>query len=328
IFNFNTNLKVSERGIKPSVNTGLSYTFDRYWQGRIRWNILAPSNLKTLLVYHSETQQVLFEVNLGIQYSYIYTSYTKKFKEHDVSTTVSLKAGTFGAVIEYGIEKKVTAFSNLGATMSVGYPTGVTIALKLDRGSHTMLMPIKLSDEVIPSSILYGTIIPIVTYFAVKKLIVDPFLSGQKEKELVRKKQEQKEKIQQRKREAQALIELMKESVDRNIEVEERRNGLIIITAIYGKLSSSTDEDLQTEDCIDVTVPLQALVKDSNLITPEKTSKSDIPGFYDPCIGEEKKLYIKYKFRKTIHHTTVDDMEKVRIPQQRHLMREEDLPPL
>ncbi|XP_053379119.1 dnaJ homolog subfamily C member 11-like [Mercenaria mercenaria] len=327
VFNFNTKLMLTERGIAPGLSTGLSYTFDKHWQGRIRWNILAPSNLNTLLVYHSETQQILFQITLSIRNSYIFTSYTRKFKEHDVSTTVSLKAGTFGAVLEYGIEKKITSFSNLGASMSIGYPTGVALRIKLDRGSHTILMPIRLSEDIIPSSVVYGTIIPVVTYFAVKKLIVDPFLSGQREKELEKKKQEQKEKILQRKREAQALIELMKETVERNLEAEEKKNGLIIITAVYGKLSSGHLEDLQTEDCIDVTIPLQALVKDSSLITPDKTTKSDLPGFYDPCIGEEKKLYIKYKFRKKIHHTTVEDMKNIRIPQQRHLMREDDLPP-
>jgi DnaJ family protein C protein 11 len=43
-------------------------------------------------------------------------------------------------------------------------------------------MPIKLSEEIIPSSVLYGTIVPLVAYFTIKKLIVDPFLSDQKEK--------------------------------------------------------------------------------------------------------------------------------------------------
>jgi DnaJ family protein C protein 11 len=40
------------------------------------------------------------------------------------------RAGTFGAVLEYGIEKKITSFSNLGASMSIGYPTGVMVRIK------------------------------------------------------------------------------------------------------------------------------------------------------------------------------------------------------
>ena len=34
--------------------------------------------------------------------------------------------------------------------------------------------------------------------------------------------------------------------------------------------------DLEERECIDVTVPLQALVKDSKLISPEKNSKVNL----------------------------------------------------
>lgn len=44
--------------------------------------------------------------------------------------------------------------------------------------------------------------------------------------------------------------------------------------------------------------------------------QSGLPGFYDPCIGEEKSLYIRYKFRNRLHQATVGDMEPIRLPQQ------------
>ena len=40
------------------------------------------------------------------------------------------RAGVFGAVFEYGIERKITSFSTVGASMSVGVPTGVMVRLK------------------------------------------------------------------------------------------------------------------------------------------------------------------------------------------------------
>ena len=36
-------------------------------------------------------------------------------------------------------------------------------------------------------------------------------------------------------------------------------------------------------------------VKDSKLQILTEGSKSSLPGFYDPCIGEEKSLDIKYR---------------------------------
>lgn len=56
--------------------------------------------------------------------------------------------GTFGAILEYGVEKKITAHSWLGATMAVGVPVGVTLRIKLTRAQQTYLFPFHLSDEV------------------------------------------------------------------------------------------------------------------------------------------------------------------------------------
>ena len=40
------------------------------------------------------------------------------------------RAGTFGAFIEYGVEKKISDQSNVSATMVVGMPMGVNLKLK------------------------------------------------------------------------------------------------------------------------------------------------------------------------------------------------------
>ena len=40
------------------------------------------------------------------------------------------RGGTFGALIEYGIEKKISQLSTIGATMIVGIPHGVMLRLK------------------------------------------------------------------------------------------------------------------------------------------------------------------------------------------------------
>ena len=58
------------------------------------------------------------------------------------------RIGTFGAVVEYGVERRLTPHSNLGATMIVGIPFGVTLKVKLTRASQTYTFPIHLADEV------------------------------------------------------------------------------------------------------------------------------------------------------------------------------------
>ena len=50
--------------------------------------------------------------------------------------------------MEYGIERRITPHSNLGATMLVGIPFGVTLKVKFTRASQTYTFPIHLADEV------------------------------------------------------------------------------------------------------------------------------------------------------------------------------------
>nr|KAG5695333.1 hypothetical protein BaRGS_006557 [Batillaria attramentaria] len=182
-------------------------------------------------------------------------------------------ANDFYALLNVGREGTVSVginatdlFEDYGGDDDDGYYT-------VYRGSQTFLFPIHLSESICPTAIVYGTAIPIAAYFVVKKLIVDPFLKQQKEQELEKKREEHAEKLAKRKQEAKAATDLMKETVERNIEAEERKMGLVIIKALYGKLQASDDGELIDRECIDVTVQLQSLVKDSKLIVPEAVSK-------------------------------------------------------
>jgi len=56
------------------------------------------------------------------------------------------------------------------------------VNFRLNRGSQTFVFPIRLSENISPSAIFYGTFVPFAAYFLVKKLIVDPYLRQQKEK--------------------------------------------------------------------------------------------------------------------------------------------------
>lgn len=99
-------------------------------------------------------------------------------------------------------------------------------------------------------------------------------------------------------------------SIVEQIKDKEGLQGLIILDARYGQLTSTINEN--SIKIIDVTVPLQALVKDSTLKIGTTVSKSNLTGFYDPCIGEEKNLFIKYSFRSQIHTVLYKDTDPVR----------------
>jgi len=65
-------------------------------------------------------------------------------------------------------------------------------------------------------------------------------------------------------------------------------------------------------------VPLQLLVKDHTLNIFSDQSKSNLEGFYDPCIGETKSLYVEYTFRNEKYQVTCGDTENLRMPKASH----------
>ena len=105
--------------------------------------------------------------------------------------------------------------------------------------------------------------------------------------------------------------ELLRSLVEQ-IRDQEGAQGLIILEARYGHLTSTTNES--SIKIIDVTIPLQTLVKNSTLKIETTASKSNLTGFYDPCVGEEKSLFIKYVFHSQIHMVTYQDTDPIILP--------------
>ena len=53
-----------------------------------------------------------------------------------------------------------------------------------------------------------------------------------------------------------------------------------------------------------------------SMVTSYCVLQSDLPGFYDPCPGQDKSLYIRYTFRNRPHQVTYDDKDPIRLPLQ------------
>lgn len=72
-----------------------------------------------------------------------------------------------------------------------------------------------------------------------------------------------------------AAQDLMQATYSRIKEEEERKRGLVIIKAIYGKILKDSGDTETSNDIIDVTVPVQCLVKDSKLVIHENSKVSN-----------------------------------------------------
>jgi len=123
---------------------------------------------------------------------------------------------------------------------------------------------------------------------------------------------EARERQAEHRREAMNAQEVLRSLVEQ-IREQEGVQGLLILEAYYGHLLSSISNETSNK-VIDVRVPLQTLVKNSTLKIETTVSKSNLTGFYDPCIGDEKSLFIKYSFHTQIHTVTYKDTDPVVLP--------------
>lgn len=91
-----------------------------------------------------------------------------------------------------------------------------------------------------PAPIFYATVVPLVVYVVIKKGFVEPFLKDEQAKKIEKQKETNKTRLLQKRKEAQAAIDLMTATYSRIRDEEENKKGLIIVKALYGKLILGT----------------------------------------------------------------------------------------
>ncbi|XP_050429848.1 dnaJ homolog subfamily C member 11 [Adelges cooleyi] len=288
---------------------------------------LKHTNLSTEIEHNTEKSYCMCKLEVGFAPA-ISILYTWKFIEQDMLLRIYVKAGILNSKLEYGVEKKVSKFNTFAATVQIDVLNGVTLKLKFVRAGQTYIFPILLSHDIIAAPIFYATFVPFVSWFVAKNIILDPIMKEYKNREINKQREMNKKRMAQLRQEALSAINLMMATMERIVREETEKRGLIIILARYGnaelirKSGQSFDEGSTLQpNIIDVTVPLQCLVKDSQLIL-HTTTKSQLPGFYDPCIGEDKVLSVKYMYRDLDYEIIINDSESLRIPRPRpHLSR-------
>lgn len=309
---------------KFGLSGSLAMQLDKHTIGYLTYKVHAQSGMSTIIERNTAHSYTAFTIHFGLLNSYINLSYTYKMAERQLQLKSTARIGTFGGFVEYGAEKKVSSYTSLSTAVRVGVPTGVSLRVRLSRGSQSYSFPIHLCDEVFPAPVFYATVAPLITWTIVKKFIIDPVLKEQKERNKEKQRELNKSKMLEKQKEAKAAVELMKATFSRIRAEEENKRGLIITKALYGRFVYPQDRNLeedgtieQRDEVIDVTIPLQCLVSDSRLVLHQVT-KSQLPGFYDPCVGEEKQLLVQYLFHAQSHECIIKDKDPLRIPKQSH----------
>lgn len=142
-------------------------------------------------------------------------------------------------------------------------------------------MPIVLASEFNPRLVLWATILPLCAVTALDMGYAKPKKRRERQAKLKELREVHAEFIATQKKEAQEAIELLRESTNRKTLLEQDCDGLVIIEAVYGNLQAALELGLVT----DVTIPVQALVNNSQLSMPGGHSKVSCRSFVAQPVG-------------------------------------------
>ncbi|CAH1760477.1 15182_t:CDS:10 [Entrophospora sp. SA101] len=274
----------------------------RYSAGGLRGRVGAKSAVAIGITGANDSKTGYgLELQTGITQSHLSANYNMKvFDDYQlrVSTTLSTSSGLTNTIMG---ERKVTNNTKVALAIDFGIPTGIIFRCRFNRLGQKISIPVHVTSDLDFRFILFGTLVPVVSIVFTEQVILKPRRKRIMAEKIAALRQRHSEYIQSRRQEAEEAIRLMKPSVERKIETEHAKDGLIILEAWYGNLSDG-DASVIARDVFDVRIPVQALVHESQL---------SIPGFYDPCMGEKKKLRIRYQFKRKIHEVIVDDRSTV-----------------
>ncbi|VDN92338.1 unnamed protein product [Brugia pahangi] len=303
--------------VSPVCTFILSRNLHPCWQGSVIYHCGLQPSLTTSLV-HTEFNMPKFLINLTISpvNSNIRMVYTKRSVEQDSFTETSCIFSLMGIMPAVAFEKRLSRYSRIGCNLSFAFPSCLLQAkFRLKTGASVYDYQFLLCDneEDLVRSTLYGVIMPITTFYLLKGIfghVYERFMS------LFEDHSEERQVDAVKREEASSVIDLMRRTAERITKEEEQKHGLVIVEAKYGQMigegHNALSYPLLGDRIVDVTVPLQAMVNDSQLRI--YSGKSHLPGFYDPCPTESKMLRVIYKYRGRIHSVSVPDEVALHIP--------------
>ncbi|KAI9104664.1 hypothetical protein DFS34DRAFT_604008 [Phlyctochytrium arcticum] len=303
------------------------------------------------MVRRAEKGQWNMDLQVGLSNSLVSLSYFRILPRSIRGRASIMLSTMMGAQASISGDKKVSKHGRIGLGVDCASMGGVTVRVKLARVGQKFVIPIMLTPQFDLRMAFWAAVVPMVFTFTLDRLYLSPRRKQRLAEKLIEVRAANAERIAQSRLEAEDAVHIMKDLVLRKLEAEESRHGLIVVEALYGKLPESTyapDHSLSAQSIkslieklgaphesenidgaeekpyIDVTIAIQSLVNNSQLHVSGGHSKSNIIGFYDPCLGEAKRLRITYRFQGKLHQVEVDDQAAVAAPLRAHLVPELD----
>ncbi|KAF8970217.1 hypothetical protein BDZ97DRAFT_131299 [Flammula alnicola] len=264
----------------------------------------------------SGLKYMLFDKSIGLSFDRGVPDLVVEVGLSLVELSTRLKAsvhyGLSGLLLSLGVNWSNDA-AEVASTLILS-PAAVILNFDFGYLEQRLSLPIVLSTQFSPFIALGAVVIPSTATALGYHFFVIPRRRAQRLAHLRAIKKEFEEDSDARK-ERNAVEALLKDSVKKQIRVETEREGLVIQQATYGAAES---EDATENILVDVTIPLQALVRNSQLHIPGGDTKAALQGFSDPAPFASKSLRVRYLFRGRVHYAEIPDYLPVVLPLAEH----------
>ena len=166
----NAHFKYVGDSVVPSLNSLVRYQLDKNLVGQLefKFDVGLQSSLATSLIYTNYGVDLSLRLRLSLRNTFASININKEFSDYDLKLKTYFKYGFFGATFSYGIEKQLTKYSRIDASMMLNSLTGVILNISIQRGAQTLMAPIHLSTSILPSAVFYGTLGPLAIFYVVK----------------------------------------------------------------------------------------------------------------------------------------------------------------
>lgn len=174
--------------------------------------------------------------------------------------------------------RKFGDFTRMGLAVGVQGPRGLVLSITWSRLGQTINLPIAVCpiEFVDPDVIALAISLPWVAYGLIEYGLVRPIARRKRRNAVAKRREHLKKHTAKRRMESFQAIQLMTDHVNRRQAKEAERGGLVIVKAEYGEASSTRRRRASSgssENLIDVTIPMAALVDQSQLVIPRQVNK-------------------------------------------------------
>jgi len=237
-------------------------------------------------------------------------------KKTSIHATITI-ADSFQAIapafgLSFGLSRNLTHEIKISFSLAFD-STGIHWIFGVSKLGQRLTVPIQIADKTTPQTLCHSLFIPVLFLTCAEFFLNSYERTKRSRKRILENNQLRKE--------TQSKINLMRPQAERIRSQEQEIHGLVILKASYGKLNaegnpigeSTEDSEENPLEWIDVTIPLQVAVENSQLRLPEGT-KERMLGFFNPVITENPRLSISYLFHDQMHIVVIDDNQPLSIP--------------